>query len=68
MMVIPMSKARLEPLDFMPRVHLGSHQGNRSPMADVVEGNLPGTLGTVLEAIRQQVVPGIQSPNGIICH
>ena len=50
MMVIPTAEARLEPLEFMPRVHLGSHQGNRSPVADAVEGDLPNAHVNVLEA------------------
>ena len=66
MMVIPTSEARLEPLEFMPRVHLGNHQGYRSFVADVVKGDLSGAHGNVLEAIHQQVTLGIQSPGGII--
>jgi hypothetical protein len=50
MMVIPTGEARLEPPEFMPRIHLGSHQGNRSPMADAVEGDFLGAHGNVLEA------------------
>jgi hypothetical protein len=66
MMVIPTSEARLVPLEFMPRVHLASHQGNRSPVVDAVKGDLPSTHGNVLEVIHQQVAPGIQSPGDII--
>jgi hypothetical protein len=59
MMVTPVGKARLEPLKFMLRVHLGSHQGNCSTVADAVEGDLLGAYGNVLEATHHQIAPGI---------
>jgi hypothetical protein len=43
MMVITIGKARLKPPKFMPRVHLGNHQGNNSPMTNAMEGDLHGT-------------------------
>jgi hypothetical protein len=59
MMVTPAGKARLEPPEFMLRVHLGSHQGNRSIVADAVEGDLLGAHGNVLEATRHQIALAI---------
>jgi len=66
MMDITPGDAWLEPSKFMPRVHLGGHQGNRSPMSDAVEGNLPGAHGNILEAVRQQITPGVQGPSSIV--
>jgi hypothetical protein len=43
----------------MLRVHLGSHQGNRSTVADAVEGDLLGVHGNVLEATRHQIALAI---------
>ena len=66
MMVIPTGEARLEPSEFIPRVHLGSLQGKRSPVADAVEGDLLGAHGNVLEATHHQITLGVQGPSSIV--
>ena len=66
MMVIPAGEARLELPEFMPRVHLGSHQGYRSPVPDAMEGNLPSAHGNVLEVTHHQIAPGAQGHSGIV--
>ena len=66
MMVIPIGKVRLEPLEVMPIVHLGSHQNNCGPMVDAMEGDLPSVHGNVLEATHHQIALGVQGPSGIV--
>ena len=66
MMVILDGKSRLEPPEFMPKVHLGTHQGNRSPVADAMEGDHPGAHRNVLEVTHHQIALGIQCPGGVV--
>ena len=66
MVVVAAREARLSPSELVLGVHLGDGQSNRGPVVDPMKGNLPGAHRDVLEAIRQQVAPGVQSPSGIV--
>jgi len=66
MMVITIGKAGLEPLEFIPSIHLSNHQGNNSHVANTMEGNLPSPRRDIMEAILQRSTSGIRSPGGII--
>ena len=68
MMVVATREAGLQPSELVPEVHLSDDQSNRSLMVDAVRCNLPGAHRDILEAIRQQVAPGVQSPNGVVRH
>jgi hypothetical protein len=66
MMVVTIGEARLKPPKFMPRVHLGNHQGNNSPVTNTMEGDLPGTHRDILYETKHQIAPSVRSPSSIV--
>ena len=66
MMVISADEAMLEPSEFMLEVHLDSHQGNRSPVADALKGDLASAHRDVLEAIHHLITLSIQGPGNVV--
>ena len=65
-LIAAISKARLKPLEFMTRVHLGNRLGNSCPMMNAMGSNLPSMHRDILEVTHHQITPCIQSPGGIV--
>ena len=51
MVVITIGKAGLEAPEIVPRVHLGDHQGNGSPLVNTMESDIPSMRRDILEAV-----------------
>jgi hypothetical protein len=63
--VTPTCEARLVPSEFVPRVHLGRHQGKGGSTVNAMESDLPGTHRDIMKTTHHQVASGIQSPGSI---
>jgi hypothetical protein len=66
MMVAATCEARLVPSEFVPRVHLGHHQGEGGSAANAMESNLPGTPRHIMETTYHQVALGVQSLGSVV--
>ena len=50
----------------MPSTGLRHSQSNCSHLSDTVGGDLPGTVGDVLQAVHQQVASGVHRGGGAV--